>query len=206
MKDANFIDVFFMVQFTIFRHWFRKMAWRRPGDKPLSQPMMVRSLTHVYVTRPQWVVISLSKISNYTNSEGTSTWVARCCDRSTKMDKFTRPADRGNGWLSVKGISKDQYRRLRGTKPRWGYLGWCAGAHSHCFSRRRWSRASKDQHREPASTAIPGQSWVWPEIYDSCTEGVHAKRTTSGSGNGAPGEGLYQWPSRPGSTHPSPLS
>ena len=138
--------------------------------------------------------------------EGTSTWVARCCDRSTKMDKFTRPADRGNGWLSVKGISKDQYRRLRGTKPWWGYLGWCEGAHSHCFSRRRWSRASKDQHREPASTAIPGQSWVWPEIYDSCTEGLHARRTTSGSGNGAPGEGLYQWPSRPGSTHPSPLS
>ena len=31
------------------------MAWRRPGDKPLSEPMMVNSLTHIYVTRPQWV-------------------------------------------------------------------------------------------------------------------------------------------------------
>ena len=31
------------------------MAWRRPGDKPLSEPMMVRSLTHIWVTRPQWV-------------------------------------------------------------------------------------------------------------------------------------------------------
>ena len=31
------------------------MAWRRPGDKPLSEPMMVRSLTHICVTRPQWV-------------------------------------------------------------------------------------------------------------------------------------------------------
>ena len=30
------------------------MAWRRPGDKPLSEPMIVRSLTHIYVTRPQW--------------------------------------------------------------------------------------------------------------------------------------------------------
>ena len=29
------------------------MAWRRPGDKPLSEPMMVRSLTHICVTRPQ---------------------------------------------------------------------------------------------------------------------------------------------------------
>ena len=31
------------------------MAWRRPGDKPLSAPMMVKSLTHIGVTRPQWV-------------------------------------------------------------------------------------------------------------------------------------------------------
>ena len=31
------------------------MAWRRPGDKPLSEAMMVSLLTHICVTRPQWV-------------------------------------------------------------------------------------------------------------------------------------------------------
>ena len=31
------------------------MAWRRPGDKPLSEPMMVRLPTHICVSRPQWV-------------------------------------------------------------------------------------------------------------------------------------------------------
>ena len=31
------------------------MAWRRPGIKPLSEPMMVRLLTHICVTWPQWV-------------------------------------------------------------------------------------------------------------------------------------------------------
>ena len=31
------------------------MAWRRPGDKPLSEPMMVRLPTHICITRPQWV-------------------------------------------------------------------------------------------------------------------------------------------------------
>ena len=31
------------------------MAWRRPGDKPLSEPMMIILLTHICVTRPQWV-------------------------------------------------------------------------------------------------------------------------------------------------------
>ena len=30
------------------------MAWRRPGDKSLSEPMMVRLPTHICVTRPQW--------------------------------------------------------------------------------------------------------------------------------------------------------
>ena len=35
------------------------MAWRRPGDKPISQPMMVSSLTHICVTRPQRVINSL---------------------------------------------------------------------------------------------------------------------------------------------------
>ena len=31
------------------------MAWRRPGDKPLYEPMMVSLLTHICVTRLQWV-------------------------------------------------------------------------------------------------------------------------------------------------------
>ena len=31
------------------------MAWRRPGDKPLSEPMMVSLPMHICVTSPQWV-------------------------------------------------------------------------------------------------------------------------------------------------------
>ena len=33
------------------------LAWHQPGDKPLSEPMIVRllTLTHICVTRPQWV-------------------------------------------------------------------------------------------------------------------------------------------------------
>ena len=31
------------------------LAWRRPGDKPLSEPMIVSLLTHICVTQPQWV-------------------------------------------------------------------------------------------------------------------------------------------------------
>ena len=33
------------------------MAWRRPGDKPLYEPMMVRLPTHICVTGLQWVYV-----------------------------------------------------------------------------------------------------------------------------------------------------
>ena len=36
------------------------MAWRHPGDKPLSEPVMVSLLTHICVTRPQWVKLQQS--------------------------------------------------------------------------------------------------------------------------------------------------
>ena len=37
----------------------QKMAWHRSGDKPLSEPMMVSSLTQICITRPQWVNIRI---------------------------------------------------------------------------------------------------------------------------------------------------
>ena len=43
------------------------MAWRRPGDKPLSDPMMVRLPTHICVTRPQWV-ITLNSVQSIENN------------------------------------------------------------------------------------------------------------------------------------------
>ena len=41
------------------------MAWCRSGDKPLYEPMIVSLLTHISVTRPQWVKLDL--------------WCFRCC-------------------------------------------------------------------------------------------------------------------------------
>ena len=43
------------------------MAWRRPGDKPLSEPMLVSLLTHICVSRPQWV-----------KSSGNHRWTNHC--------------------------------------------------------------------------------------------------------------------------------
>ena len=41
------------------------MAWRRPGDKPLSEPVMVRLSTHICVTRPQWFRKSMQNINSF---------------------------------------------------------------------------------------------------------------------------------------------
>ena len=35
------------------------MAWRRPGNKPLSEPMMLSLLTHKCVTWSQWIHLTL---------------------------------------------------------------------------------------------------------------------------------------------------
>ena len=45
------------------------MAWRRPSDKPLCETMLVSLLTHICVTRPQWVneatLIGVSEKASY---------------------------------------------------------------------------------------------------------------------------------------------
>ena len=38
---------------VIHRTLVHIMAWRRPGDKPFSEPMMVSLPTHICVARPQ---------------------------------------------------------------------------------------------------------------------------------------------------------
>ena len=53
------------------------MAWRRPGDKSLSEPMMVSLPTHICVTRSQWVNTDLNRWRTFLNQENDahdSTW------------------------------------------------------------------------------------------------------------------------------------
>ena len=59
------------------------MAWRRPGDKPLSEPMTVRLPTHICVTRPQWVKKEISNLVETRNS----IWATNSLRRS----KYSRP-------------------------------------------------------------------------------------------------------------------
>ena len=64
------------------------MAWRRSGDKPLPEPMMVSLLTHICVARPQWV-----KIDQYqptTNREACVHFLSSVVMQSL-LDEFIEP-------------------------------------------------------------------------------------------------------------------
>ena len=52
------------------------MAWRRSGDKPLSEPMMDSLLTQICVTRPQWLNFKL-RLANMLLKIGYE-WVRHC--------------------------------------------------------------------------------------------------------------------------------
>ena len=50
------------------------MAWRRPGDKPLPEPVIVVLPTYICVTRPQWVKTCCPITLDYFDS--------RCCNNT----------------------------------------------------------------------------------------------------------------------------
>ena len=54
------------------------MAWRQPGAKQLSEPIMIILLMHICTTQPQWVNwISLHYLSFHSSS--TKTWNSQAC-------------------------------------------------------------------------------------------------------------------------------
>ena len=59
------------------------LVWRRLGDTPLSEPMMVRLLTHICTTRPQWF-----NMKSYT---ATRLIYRAACDRVSGWNSFYAP-------------------------------------------------------------------------------------------------------------------
>ena len=54
------------------------LVWSRPGDKPLSEPMMISSLTHICVTRPQWVNKIIKIIFHFQNMPNSCSLLTAC--------------------------------------------------------------------------------------------------------------------------------
>ena len=74
------------------------MVWRRPGDKPLSEAMLISLPTHRCVTRPQWVKKNLREITTHSvcifclwyifnNNPMMDGWISRVINASGKLLK-----------------------------------------------------------------------------------------------------------------------
>ena len=74
------------------------MAWRRPGGKPLSGPMMVSLLTHICVARPQWVNPSCGKLFFYELEENSPTLRDEIAN-TLQMPFQARPISWSLSWL-----------------------------------------------------------------------------------------------------------
>ena len=62
------------------------MAWHRPGDKPLSEPMMVSVLKHIYVTRPQWVKPATGGFPSHRGTSNVEFWQFYCCQPGQNVE------------------------------------------------------------------------------------------------------------------------
>ena len=94
------------------------MAWRRPGDEPLSEAMMVSLLTHICVTRSQWVkwswyrmvqvdiVVADGLATQRVGPEIATTWSSALLPlwKSTKHDDVIKWKHFPRYWPFVRGI------------------------------------------------------------------------------------------------------
>ena len=102
------ISLMFVPRGSIYNNpaLFQIMAWRRSGDKPLSEPMMVSLQTHISVTRPQWVKTCTFNITKSIGPENIYIW------RQTR--KKMNSADKPSSALARRlYVSLIQHRKLK---------------------------------------------------------------------------------------------
>ena len=65
--NYNFTEIYSQGPFNNIPALLQIMSWWWPGDKPLSESMMVSLLTHICIIQPQWIKIK-AWIINYIHS------------------------------------------------------------------------------------------------------------------------------------------
>ena len=134
------------------------MAWRRPGDKSLSEPMMVRLSTHICVTRPQWVN---KKHSVQTTEEQRNVWSRALKMKKKYNDVIMRAMASQITGVSIVSAAICSVADKRNIKaPLHWHLCWDSPGHRWVFSQRasyaecisiRWHH-----HENPGS-----RRWLW---------------------------------------------
>ena len=73
------------------------MAWRRSGDKPLFEPMMVSLLTHISVTRPRWTSYRYQRVPG-------ASLIHRLAEQVFKLYRYHTVLSMPAGWSILKMI------------------------------------------------------------------------------------------------------
>ena len=85
------------------------MAWHRPGDKPLSEPMMVSLLTHIYIYIYSWKDPWYSRYGSYSLTIEMGPVNAKRVVSSGKWEWVMHIMN--DGLTSIRGSIKTFYRR-----------------------------------------------------------------------------------------------
>ena len=111
------------------------MIWRRPGDKPLFEPMMVSLLTHICVTRPQWVNVLWLRHTIWCNGSRSSLIRVVTC-RLFSSKPFPKPMMTTCIWnwtLTKKSLVKffSKYYLFHSRIHIWKWHPWCLEPPGH---------------------------------------------------------------------------
>ena len=94
------------------------MTWCRPGDKPLSEPMLFRLPTHICITQPQWVKNHLDTLHRKLQDEPPIQWYSqfRCTSWNSLTDILPYAWNNGiTGWSEPILNDKSSDYQLRNT-------------------------------------------------------------------------------------------
>ena len=95
------------------------MAWRRLGDKPLSEPMMVSLLTYICVTRPQWDInIMFNYLSEHFSYKLPS---KEALGEAAYPSKHTILYGVYGEWVLQDHVSNETYHKGTGQKTLWNH-------------------------------------------------------------------------------------
>ena len=90
------------------------MAWRRPGDKPLSEPIMVSLPTHICLTQPQWVKRRLQTWTNNIRIDRLWLQMVRCHRDVIPQESYILMTWRHRNY------NNNEHKNIRNADPLWG--------------------------------------------------------------------------------------
>ena len=112
------------------------MVWRRPGGKPLSEPMMARLLIDICVSRPQWA------ICQQRNTTKRGLWTQLRCKPHTLIDDFN--LNSGLTWTGV---------YIQGAK-------YCMPVSTWCMTEMADIRGNSDDQKQPTASTVKIEQYL----------------------------------------------